>query len=182
MGVHHIALATNDIVATHRFYTDAMGFTLAKSVVAPTPEGGWAKHLFYDTGGGGMIAFWDLHVDSLDVPDASMSRSLGLPEWINHLAFDASTDELWDAGFKRWSDHGLDIFEVDHGFCRSIYTTDPNGTMVEWCQDLETLGDQDAARALATVSMTDPDVFDPLPEHTVFHPGDHSLTPDWSAA
>ena len=41
------------IDATHRFYTEAMGFELVKTVVAPTPEGGWAKHVFYDTGGDG---------------------------------------------------------------------------------------------------------------------------------
>ena len=53
MAFHHVALATTDLPATHRFYTEAMGFTLVKAVVAPTPEGGggWAKHVFYDTGG-----------------------------------------------------------------------------------------------------------------------------------
>ena len=63
MAFHHVALATRDIDATHRFYTEVMGFTLVKAVVAPTPNGGWARHVFYDTGDG-MIAFWDLH-DSL---------------------------------------------------------------------------------------------------------------------
>ena len=62
MGFHHVALATADLAATHTFYTEAMGFELVKAVVAPTDApGGWAKHVFYDTGGDGMIAFWDLH-------------------------------------------------------------------------------------------------------------------------
>ena len=89
MAFHHVALATPDIEATHRFYTEAMGFHLVKAVVAPTPEGGWAKHVFYDTGGGGMIAFWDLHVEALPTVRGAISRDLGLPEWVNHLAFDA---------------------------------------------------------------------------------------------
>ena len=64
MAYHHVALATRDLDATHRFYTEAMGFELVKSVVAPTRRpGGWAKHVFYDTGGDGLIAFWDLHDD-----------------------------------------------------------------------------------------------------------------------
>ena len=47
MGYHHVALATAKLEATHRFYTEAMGFELVKTVVGPTPEGGWAKHVFY---------------------------------------------------------------------------------------------------------------------------------------
>ena len=60
MPVHHVALATKDMEATHDFYTNAMGFRLAKTVVAPTgnPGGGWSKHIFYEIPGGGQIAFW----------------------------------------------------------------------------------------------------------------------------
>ena len=62
MGFHHVAVAVNDLAATHDFYTEAMGFALVKAVVAPTDApGGWAKHVFYDTGGDGLIAFWELH-------------------------------------------------------------------------------------------------------------------------
>jgi len=41
--------ATRDVEATHRFYTEAMGFELMKVEVGKT-DGGWAKHLFYSTG------------------------------------------------------------------------------------------------------------------------------------
>ena len=37
--------------------------------------------------------------------------------------------------------------ELDHGFCRSIYTHDPNGILVEWCMDQRVLDETDAARA-----------------------------------
>ncbi|MFM2078795.1 MAG: hypothetical protein RJA49_2685, partial [Actinomycetota bacterium] len=30
MGFHHVALATHDPAATHRFYTEVMGFHLVK--------------------------------------------------------------------------------------------------------------------------------------------------------
>ena len=77
MAFHHIALATKDVQATHAFYTEAMGFTLVKVEPIKTESGGWAKHLFYDTGGDGMIAFWDLHDDSIgDDWDASISRGV----------------------------------------------------------------------------------------------------------
>ena len=36
MAFNHVALATRDLPATHRFYTEAMGFTLVH-VRAPPP-------------------------------------------------------------------------------------------------------------------------------------------------
>ncbi|MHB8437703.1 MAG: VOC family protein [Acidimicrobiales bacterium] len=136
MGFHHVAIATRDLDATHRFYTDAMGFTLVKVQVAPTgsPEGGWAKHLFYDTGGNGMFAVWELHDDAIahDHPTA-ISSALGLPEWVNHIAFDAPDEASMAACIVRWQEFGIDVVELDHEWCRSIYATDPNGVLVEFC-------------------------------------------------
>ena len=65
MPYHHLALATHDMKAIDLFYSMAMGFELVKVEVAPTPGGGWAKHFFYDTGNGELMAFWELHDDSL---------------------------------------------------------------------------------------------------------------------
>lgn len=134
MGFHHLALVTRDTGATHEFYTGAMGFRLAKVEVGPTPSGGWAKHFFYDTGGEGMIAFWELHDDTIpqDAPTA-IADGLGLPTWSNHMAFTAGDREELDRHLARWLEHGLDALEVDHEWCVSIYTSDPNGIMVEFC-------------------------------------------------
>lgn len=156
VGVHHIALATKDIVATHRFYTEAMRFKLAKAVVGPTDGGaGWAKHLFYETGGGGQIAFWDLHDDSIgDGWSAAISTGMGLPAWVNHLAFDAMDVDDLHAKRDHWLSRGINCFEVDHGFCRSVYTTDPNGILVEWCCDVRAYTDED--RAHAATALDDP--------------------------
>jgi len=90
MAYHHLALATRDARATHLFYTHAMGFELVKTVVAATPGGGWAKHFFYETGGGELMAFWELHDDSIpDTWSPAISSGMGLPEWVNHVAFRA---------------------------------------------------------------------------------------------
>jgi catechol 2,3-dioxygenase-like lactoylglutathione lyase family enzyme len=151
MAFHHVALAVRDLQATHDFYTQTMGFELAKVVVAPTEQGGWAKHVFYDTGGNGLIAFWELHDDAIPAYDPAISTALGLPIWVNHIAFDASVDQL-EAHRERWQDAGHDVMEIDHGFCISIYTVDPNGVLVEWCADTRPLDDRDrdeGARLLA---------------------------------
>ena len=179
MGFHHVALATPDIEATHRFYTEAMGFELVKAVIAPTPEGGWAKHVFYDTGGGGMIAFWDLHVDALLPVRGAISRDLGLPEWVNHLAFDAPDAAAFETGLARWQQLGYDVFEINHEFCRSIYAVDPAGVLVEWCMDTRPLTAAERERANSVILQPEPDAFDPDPV-VEFHPGDPALRPDWA--
>lgn len=180
MGFHHIALATHRMADTHRFYTEAMGFELAKAVVGPTPEGGWAKHVFYRTEGddGALIAFWDLHGD-YDVATGGMSGAVGLPDWVNHLAFRAVDDAHFDACLKRWLDLGLDVFEIDHEFCRSIYTNDPTGTLVEWCLDTRPLDEADRARAMEAIFDPAPS-FDPGPVDVRAHQGDPSRRPDWA--
>lgn len=172
MSFHHVALATPDLAATHEFYTTAMGFTLAKIVVNPTPEGGWAKHVFYDTDDGfgatgGLIAFWELHGEYPAV-EGGMSRSVGLPDWVNHLAFTASDEAHFEAALQRWLDTGRDAMEIDHGFCRSVYTNDPSGTLVEWCLDTRPLDDSDRARAEAALFDDDPGM-DGLPTTFVAH-------------
>ena len=64
MAFHHLALATTDLAATHCFYTEAMGFELVMVEGAPTEvEGGWMRHVLYDTGDGTLLAIVELHDD-----------------------------------------------------------------------------------------------------------------------
>jgi catechol 2,3-dioxygenase-like lactoylglutathione lyase family enzyme len=148
MGFHHVAVATRDLDQTHRFYTEATGFELAKVVAAKSPDGGWAKHVFYRTDGGDMIAFWELHDEALP-PDWSpaISTGLGLPLWTNHIAFRAHGQKDLESRRDRWLAHGHDVAEIDHGWCVSIYTQDPNGILVEFCTDSIGLGPEDRAEA-----------------------------------
>jgi catechol 2,3-dioxygenase-like lactoylglutathione lyase family enzyme len=169
MGFHHVAVATRDLGATHRFYRDAMGFRLVKVVVAPTPTGGWAKHLFYDTGGNGMFAVWELHDETIGQTfPTAISAGLGLPEWVNHIAFDASDLETLAACTRRWQEQGIDVVELDHGWCRSIYATDPNGILVEFCCTTRPFTDDEVARAHELLEASAPEL-EQLPVMTV-HP------------
>ncbi len=52
MAFHHVAITTRDPQATHAFYSEVMGFKLARVEAIPAIGGGWARHLFYDTGNG----------------------------------------------------------------------------------------------------------------------------------
>ena len=95
-----------------------------------------------------MLAFWDLHDPRAEDFDAALSRGLGLPTWVNHLAFDAADLDGLDQPRDRWLACGLDVLRIDHGWATSIYTDDPSGTMVEWCCTRQALGEAEAARAL----------------------------------
>lgn len=155
MAIHHIALATRDTQATHRFYTEAMGFRLAKVVAGPT-EHGWSKHIFYDTGDGGFIAFWELHDAAIDNYSTAISTGAGLPVWVNHLAFTAYSSQDLDKAKDRWLHCGVTVMEVDHDWCRSIYATDPNGILVEWCAMVRSLGPDDTREAEALLANDNP--------------------------
>jgi catechol 2,3-dioxygenase-like lactoylglutathione lyase family enzyme len=143
MGFHHVALATRDAAATHRFYTEVMGFELVKVVSAatPTPTGepsdGFSKHFFYSTGessDAGMIAFWEICDPVIGTDfEVDINAAAGLPWWVNHIAFDAPTREVLDSHRARWQEHGYTVLEVDHEFCVSIYIRDPSNNMVEFC-------------------------------------------------
>ena len=148
MPFHHLAVAARDMRAVDVFYNEATGFDLVKVELGKTPTGGWAKHFFYDTGEGEMMAFWELHDDT--IPDefpTALSTGIGLPEWVNHIAFKAADAADMEKRKQRWLEHGYDVLEIDHRWCYSIYTTDPNGTLVEFCRTTGVFDETDRAKA-----------------------------------
>ena len=164
MGYHHLALACRDIQAVHEFYEGVMGFELVKVEVGPVPEGGWAKHFFYRMEDDHkFIAFWELH----DVPgtqdfETNLSKAAGLPDHINHIAFDVRDLDDLQRRKQRWLDAGLEVLEIDHIWCHSVSTRDPNGTLVEFCATTGLFPGEDRSRALDALSAAQPE-FSPPP-------------------
>jgi len=170
MGYHHTAFATRDLTATHRFYTEAMGFPLVKVVIAATEGGGWAKHVFYEVAADTYVAFWELHDDSIDAPwPAAISTGIGLPIWVNHLAFRAADRTDLDARCRRLLEHGNFVSEIDHGWCRSIYVVDPNGILVEFCTSTRAMTGADREEALRLLAAAAPEV-GPQPQVVIHKP------------
>ena len=134
-SVHHIALACRDVEETHRFYGDLLGLRLVHTEVQ-AGAGGAVRHFFYDLGDGSCIAFFDLHnVGEPEPLETAISTGLGLPVWVNHIALRRELDEL--PGIKdRLEKRGVaPTMEADHGWCTSLYYTDPNGILIEFCAD-----------------------------------------------
>jgi|HubBroStandDraft_1064217.scaffolds.fasta_scaffold131268_2 catechol 2,3-dioxygenase-like lactoylglutathione lyase family enzyme len=166
MAFHHVAMAVRDIEASHRFYTEAMGFELVKVDVVPIRKTGWARHLFYETGDGGMLALWDIHDEKVSGFDPAISTGLGLPVFVNHIAFVAADLEDLDARTDRWLANGHDVVRVDHGWCESIYATDPNGTLVEYCVTTRALDAADRLAAEELLAAAEPPFVDRTPPPT----------------
>jgi len=174
MAFHHVAIATRDLEATHHFYAEAMGFQLVNVDVIPYQEHGWARHAFYDTGNGEMLAIWDLHDESVPDFDPAISTALGLPSFVNHIAFAASDVAELDAHTDRWLEHGYDVVRVDHGWCTSIYANDPNGIMVEFCMTTRVFDAGDHRRADEVLRASEPAVERTPPETQFFVAADRA--------
>lgn len=155
MSYHHLALAAKDMAAIHHFYETIMRFELVKVEIAPITGGGWGKHFFYrmDSDDNRFIAFWELN----DTPGAEdheydLNAAAKLPNGTNHYSFAVSTAAELDGWRDRWTAHGLDVLEIDHNWCRSVYTRDPNNNMVEFCLTTGSFTPEDRARALAALT------------------------------
>ena len=161
MSIHHVAITPKDFDASHRFYTEAMGFPVVAAVKRQARGGaavGWTKHVFYDTGDGGWLALWDLHLTDLNDDDwrAPISTGLGLPWWINHLAFGVADLAALEERKQHWLSTGLKVSEVDHDFIRSIYTRDPDGNLVEFTTNTRSLDEADRIEALEILADDEP--------------------------
>jgi catechol 2,3-dioxygenase-like lactoylglutathione lyase family enzyme len=157
VGVHHVAYACKDIKATHHFYQDLMGFQLLHTEVQDFEDGGFFRHIFYDLGDGSCIAFFDVHgVGERDDWSSAISEGVGLPVWVNHIAFKA--DEAKQAAVKERMELAdiKPLMEIDHGWCHSLYYLDPSGIMVEFCRDTPGVPiDPDATRLFAAKSRAE---------------------------
>ena len=150
-GFHHVAFACRDIEATVKFYEDLMGFPLIHTELGGTSEA-FMRHIFFDLGDGSSLAFFDLHgVGEPEELRTDISTGMGLPVWVNHVAF-AADQARYDEVKQKMAEANVEpIMEIDHSWCQSVYYTDPNGIMVEFC--LDTPGfvpDQAKAKTLLT--------------------------------
>lgn len=149
-ALHHIALACRDVDATHRFYGELLGLELVHTEVQKLRRS-VVRHFFYDLGDGSSIAFFDLHGVGPEPLKTAISTDLELPVWVNHVALRVDGErraELVD----RLAAAGVEpTLELDHGWCVSTYYTDPNGVLIELCEDTTGMPREpaEAARILA---------------------------------
>jgi catechol 2,3-dioxygenase-like lactoylglutathione lyase family enzyme len=126
-GINHLALVTNDMDATVRFYHGTLGARLVATIGAPG-----FRHYFFEFGEQCTVAFFEY----TDSPTEPFSKPAGIPDarapQFDHLSFNVpDEDSLLDLR-RRLKSADCEVTDVvDHGFIHSIYFTDPNGIALE---------------------------------------------------
>ena len=132
--LHHHAFVTADQEATRQFYEEIIGLPLVATWTETAVFDGAIPqafcHTFFALGDGGALAFFQF-ADSEMADRFAISTPL---DGFQHvaLAVDASTQ---DSIQSRAEAAGIDTSVMDHGYCRSLYLTDPNGLKLELTVD-----------------------------------------------
>jgi catechol 2,3-dioxygenase-like lactoylglutathione lyase family enzyme len=126
-GVHHLALITDDMDATVRFWCGALGARLVATVGTAS-----FRHYFFEVGAGTTIAFFEYFDVDLD----TFSKPAGVPipqaSQFDHLALTLPDEDALLALRNRLKAAGCEVTDVvDHGFLRSVYFNDPSGIALE---------------------------------------------------
>lgn len=146
-GWSHVGLGTLDMDATRRFYEQVLGFPAVRCDLIRVKEGGFVRHVFFDTGAGQLIAFMEARgVPGLPAAyDPGINRALGLPDMFYHFAFEAGSPEALAAKRAELEAKGVLVSPVtDHEWAQSIYFKDPNGITLEFCCTTRALNEDDA--------------------------------------
>ena len=150
LGFNHIDLATKNMAATRAFYEGILGFPVVRhDRVTREGSDGYSEHVFFDCGGGQMIAFASAEHAPGRWPenlDTGINKGLGLPGATYHFAFEAGSLENLIALKEELEAKGVAVRGIeDHeGWCRSIYFVDPNGLQMEYCCLSRELNEDDA--------------------------------------
>jgi catechol 2,3-dioxygenase-like lactoylglutathione lyase family enzyme len=161
-GINHLALVCHDMAETTKFYTEALGMPLVKTVALP--DGG--QHFFFDCGGGSLLAFFWWPDAPPAAPGIASVKAFPMEPKsavgsMNHVAFDMDEDQL-EASIAKLQAAGVQVSvpvvvnhddspmgmarEMHEGvWVRSVYFRDPNGVMLEFAATLRGFRPDDIA-------------------------------------
>jgi glyoxylase I family protein len=134
--LHHNAYVTQDMEATRKFYEDLLGFPLIATWCEADDLFGALRvycHCFFGIGDGGALAFFQFakpEDQDLFGPKLPFSPFHHIALKVDEAVQRAAEQRLADAGYK-----DPQTFVLEHGYCRSLYVTDPNGLIVELTHD-----------------------------------------------
>ena len=140
--LHHHAYVVRDQEKNRRFFEDLLGIPLV-ATWCEQHFNSWVGrdvafcHTFYGLGDGGALAFFCFADD--EVYRKTQAEKPAEIRNFDHVAFkvdDAAYDEL----VGRLKAAGEPVRETDHGYCRSMYCTSPDGLIVEFTVDPPNVG------------------------------------------
>lgn len=132
--LHHTAYVSKDLEATRHFYEDILGLPLSACWTEIDHLFGKDRtycHLFFDLADGSSLAFFQF----ADPEDQAEFGPELPPSPFRHIALNVD-QETQDEIEKRIKEAGLKgTYTLEHGYCRSVYVTDPDGMIVEFTRD-----------------------------------------------
>ncbi|MFE6775358.1 VOC family protein [Streptomyces sp. NPDC057702] len=147
LRLHHHAWITDDQEANRRFYEEVIGLPLVATWTEREVLSGSERaysHALYGLADGSALAFFQF----ADAQDQEEFRTGIHATPVRHVAFKVEA-ETQEAIHKRATeaDHpGTNAHVMDHGFCVSLYVTDPNGLILEFAVDHPDVAEIDAER------------------------------------
>jgi len=124
MRTHHIAIYTRDLARLEAFYTQTLGFAVARRWDA-------AGIVFVDAGG-----MWIELTRQDATDDGSHPRALDQGVGLNHFALQV---EDVDRAFQQFVERGVRVLSapVNYENVRVAFLTDPDGNVLELIEDCE---------------------------------------------
>jgi glyoxylase I family protein len=146
--LHHHAYVVRDQEVNRRFFEDLLGIPLV-ATWCERHHNAWLGrevpmcHTFFGMADGGALAFFsfgDPEVYKLVIPEKP-----AVVANFDHIAFKMS-DGAYDEIVDRLKRSGEKFRETDHGYCKSVYATSPDGLIVEFTVDPPGVEQIDAIR------------------------------------
>jgi catechol 2,3-dioxygenase-like lactoylglutathione lyase family enzyme len=127
-GINHVALATNNMDTTIRFWRDLLGMKLTAGI---GKKGN--RHYFFELSDNVLISFFEWP-EVEPAADKDPGRPAKGPVIFDHLCIELTDEEQFWALKDRLTAAGVWVTEaLDNGFIHSIFSTDPNGIQLEFC-------------------------------------------------
>jgi glyoxylase I family protein len=132
--LHHHAYVVADQEATRHFYEDVLGMPLVATWCEVENVRGKERtycHTFFELDDGSAMAFFQF-ID----PDDQAEMYLDSGASLNHVALASTQDK--QAEIRAALDAAAITHRtVDHGYCVSLYVSDPDGLTVEFTADAD---------------------------------------------
>jgi glyoxylase I family protein len=145
--LHHNAYVTKDMEATRKFYEDVIGLPLVATWSESDELFGAVRtycHCFFGLGDGGALAFFQF---ANPADQAQFDPPMPFSPF-RHIALnvDAETQDAIEKRIKAAGYTEPGHFVLEHGYCRSVYVTDPNDLIVEFTLDAPKAAEINAER------------------------------------
>ena len=134
--LHHTAYVSKNLEATRKFYEDVIGLPLMAAWCESDELFGAERtycHLFFGLGDGGALAFFQFaRKEDQELFGPKMPETP-----FHHIALKVDADVQAEIE-QRLRKAGITeprMYVLEHGYCRSLYATDPDGMIVEFTVD-----------------------------------------------